>query len=387
MRHSECRRTSTSSPSPMSPVDHRDVDVAVGCSKAWASNTPYGVGSGTRTISAAIIAVAPTRRRRRGKLRRSMVDATGLWFVAPATWRSQVGLPRRRDGRGARADVVLGHQRGHRDAGLPGRARPRPAGRRDDRGARRHVPLPVPLRLQLRRRGRGEPADVAVGTLVFAFQPHQDRFVAAAGDVVRCRSAIARRRRCSRSSRRPCRSPSTPDRCSARRSSCSGSARSAADGAAAAARRRPRRRGRARDGVAPDWPLRRCGRARRWRRRRHSTWAACPARHRGVRQPGGPAGGAAVARATRARSSSRRGTGRRRSRCRSGEEFHRRRLTIRSTQVSTIPASLADRWDRERRRRAAVDAARRAAARRAGDPHVPFDEAATPSAPSTRPRD
>jgi 2-desacetyl-2-hydroxyethyl bacteriochlorophyllide A dehydrogenase len=33
-----------------------------------------------------------------------------------------------------------------------------------------------------------------------------------------------------------------------------------------------------------------------------------------------------------------------------GAEFHRRRLTIRSTQVSTIPARLASRWTRERRR-------------------------------------
>jgi 2-desacetyl-2-hydroxyethyl bacteriochlorophyllide A dehydrogenase len=32
-----------------------------------------------------------------------------------------------------------------------------------------------------------------------------------------------------------------------------------------------------------------------------------------------------------------------------GAEFHRRRLTIRSTQVSTIPARLASRWTRERR--------------------------------------
>ena len=38
-----------------------------------------------------------------------------------------------------------------------------------------------------------------------------------------------------------------------------------------------------------------------------------------------------------------------------GGEFHRRRLTIRSTQVSTIPAALSGRWDRARRRRAAVD--------------------------------
>jgi threonine dehydrogenase-like Zn-dependent dehydrogenase len=34
-----------------------------------------------------------------------------------------------------------------------------------------------------------------------------------------------------------------------------------------------------------------------------------------------------------------------------GREFHRRRLQIRSTQVSTIPARLADRWDVNRRRK------------------------------------
>ena len=36
-----------------------------------------------------------------------------------------------------------------------------------------------------------------------------------------------------------------------------------------------------------------------------------------------------------------------------GADFHRRRLVIRSTQVSTIPAHLAARWDRRRRREAA----------------------------------
>jgi hypothetical protein len=35
-----------------------------------------------------------------------------------------------------------------------------------------------------------------------------------------------------------------------------------------------------------------------------------------------------------------------------GGEFHRRRLTVRSTQVSTIPAHLGHRWTIERRRRA-----------------------------------
>lgn len=38
-----------------------------------------------------------------------------------------------------------------------------------------------------------------------------------------------------------------------------------------------------------------------------------------------------------------------------GGEFHRRRLTIRSTQVSTIPARLQDRWDIGRRRAAVVE--------------------------------
>jgi 2-desacetyl-2-hydroxyethyl bacteriochlorophyllide A dehydrogenase len=37
-----------------------------------------------------------------------------------------------------------------------------------------------------------------------------------------------------------------------------------------------------------------------------------------------------------------------------GDAFHRRRLTIRSTQVSTIPARLSARWDRRRRQREVV---------------------------------
>ena len=38
-----------------------------------------------------------------------------------------------------------------------------------------------------------------------------------------------------------------------------------------------------------------------------------------------------------------------------GGEFHRRRLTIRSTQVSTIPAALSGRWTVARRRLVARD--------------------------------
>jgi hypothetical protein len=37
-----------------------------------------------------------------------------------------------------------------------------------------------------------------------------------------------------------------------------------------------------------------------------------------------------------------------------GGAFHRRRLTLRSSQVSTIPAALAGRWDVARRRRVAA---------------------------------
>jgi threonine dehydrogenase-like Zn-dependent dehydrogenase len=38
-----------------------------------------------------------------------------------------------------------------------------------------------------------------------------------------------------------------------------------------------------------------------------------------------------------------------------GAAFHRRRLTLRSTQVSTIPAALRSRWSIERRRAASVE--------------------------------
>ena len=38
-----------------------------------------------------------------------------------------------------------------------------------------------------------------------------------------------------------------------------------------------------------------------------------------------------------------------------GGAFHRRRLTIRSSQVSTVPAALSGRWDVDRRRRVALD--------------------------------
>ncbi|MDQ3945388.1 MAG: zinc-binding alcohol dehydrogenase, partial [Actinomycetota bacterium] len=50
-----------------------------------------------------------------------------------------------------------------------------------------------------------------------------------------------------------------------------------------------------------------------------------------------------------------------------GAEFHRRRLSIRSTQVSTIPAGLGDRWSVPRRRAATLDLL----------PELPLDRLAT----------
>jgi 2-desacetyl-2-hydroxyethyl bacteriochlorophyllide A dehydrogenase len=57
-----------------------------------------------------------------------------------------------------------------------------------------------------------------------------------------------------------------------------------------------------------------------------------------------------------------------------GGDFHRRRLTIRSSQVSTIPARLGDRWDVARRRRVA-SALLDALPLSALTTEVPFDEA------------
>jgi 2-desacetyl-2-hydroxyethyl bacteriochlorophyllide A dehydrogenase len=58
-----------------------------------------------------------------------------------------------------------------------------------------------------------------------------------------------------------------------------------------------------------------------------------------------------------------------------GGEFHRRRLTIRSTQVSTIPARLSSRWDAERRRRAVVDLLGELPLDRLATHTFPFDQA------------
>ena len=59
-----------------------------------------------------------------------------------------------------------------------------------------------------------------------------------------------------------------------------------------------------------------------------------------------------------------------------GGAFHRRRLTIRSTQVSTIPARLAARWDVPRRRRAATELLADLPLKLLATHEVPFERAA-----------
>jgi 2-desacetyl-2-hydroxyethyl bacteriochlorophyllide A dehydrogenase len=58
-----------------------------------------------------------------------------------------------------------------------------------------------------------------------------------------------------------------------------------------------------------------------------------------------------------------------------GRAFHRRRLTIRSSQVSTVPAALGARWDVERRRRAAAGLLGTLPLAALATTDVPFDDA------------
>ena len=166
MRHSEWRRTSTSSPSPNVAHDHRDVDVAGGTfervdvehaerRRQRDANRFTAVRRDGDHLGEHAAAVYPDADP--GKLTR-MGDGRSLWFVQPRSVevRSEP-LTSARDGQVLVRTVVLRHQRRHRDARLSRGARSRAAGRRDDRRARRHVPVPVPVRLQLRRRRRGEP--------------------------------------------------------------------------------------------------------------------------------------------------------------------------------------------------------------------------------------
>jgi 2-desacetyl-2-hydroxyethyl bacteriochlorophyllide A dehydrogenase len=70
-----------------------------------------------------------------------------------------------------------------------------------------------------------------------------------------------------------------------------------------------------------------------------------------------------------------------------GAEFHRRRLAIRSTQVSTIPAALSSRWDRGRRAELAWRLARELPVAALCTHAFPFEEAATAYAHTDRKED
>jgi 2-desacetyl-2-hydroxyethyl bacteriochlorophyllide A dehydrogenase len=59
-----------------------------------------------------------------------------------------------------------------------------------------------------------------------------------------------------------------------------------------------------------------------------------------------------------------------------GADFHRRRLTIRSSQVSTIPAALAGRWDVARRRHVAAGLLAELPVAALATTEFPFEEAA-----------
>lgn len=69
-----------------------------------------------------------------------------------------------------------------------------------------------------------------------------------------------------------------------------------------------------------------------------------------------------------------------------GAEFHRRRLTIRSSQVSTIPSALAARWDRQRRRQAARALLDELPLGALATHEFPFDRAADAYAAIARPQ-
>jgi 2-desacetyl-2-hydroxyethyl bacteriochlorophyllide A dehydrogenase len=59
-----------------------------------------------------------------------------------------------------------------------------------------------------------------------------------------------------------------------------------------------------------------------------------------------------------------------------GADFHRRRLTLRSSQVSTIPAILQDRWDVPRRRAAALELLDELPLKALATTEFPFEDAA-----------
>ena len=194
-------------------------------------------------------------------------------------------------------------------------------------------------------------SDVAVGDLVFAFHPHQDRFVADAGDVV-----VAAADRARVATLLPfvetalqldprCRAGARGDRRRERRSVSSACSTSCCC------------TGPVRDVIAVE--------PRRWRRelaRGLGATAVAPEDVDAALDAAGRPDGVALvvevsgnpeALPDALRLLAHEGTalvgswyGRRDVVLPLGDRFHRRRLTIRSSQVSTIPAGLSARWDR-----------------------------------------
>jgi 2-desacetyl-2-hydroxyethyl bacteriochlorophyllide A dehydrogenase len=70
-----------------------------------------------------------------------------------------------------------------------------------------------------------------------------------------------------------------------------------------------------------------------------------------------------------------------------GAAFHRRRLTLRSTQVSTLPAALSARWDRRRRAEEAWKLVRELPLRELATHEFPFERAADAYASADRQQD
>ena len=252
--------------------------------------------------------------------------------------------------------IVLRHQRRHGAAGLPRRARPGPAGRRDDRRAGRHVPVSVPLRIQLRRRRRGEPVG-ARRRERWSSRSTRIRTASSPTPTTSSRSARSIRREATLFPLVETALQITLDAGPVLDDTVVVFGLGAVGMLTALCSSGPApawsRSSRAPGGATPppasaSSPSHRRSCTTRWPP--DGRPPLVPLVDRGVRQPRrAPAGAPAVGARGHGLVASWYGT--KEVSLPLGSEFHRRRLTIRSTQVSTIPARLSDRWDAERRRR------------------------------------
>ena len=377
--------SATSSPpssSPFTSARYTDPDAH---SKAWASNTPAEVGRGTLTsLRGGPPPTFPPSRGTRSRIGGVAADDEGrdraaraVVFEAPRRVAVvPVDLRAPGDGEVLVRTLWSGISGGHRDVGLPGRDRPRAAARRHDRGARGLVRLPVPLRVQLRGPRRAP----------MRWHPRRSARVRVPPPPGRVRRRRRRRGRssttsipgsppCSRSWRRHCRWPSTPVRCSSNRSRSPVSASSASSSASCCSVPEP-----------ASWASSHS--ASGGRSRRPSGCRPLRPTRRPRRSPANaPAGLPLVVEASGRPDALRDALpflahegealvvswyGTKDVRLPLGAEFHRRRLRIRSTQVSSIPAALTARWTRDRRRAVVRELLHEAAARPSGHPLLPL---------------